>query len=140
MNDQNYNHILDTMREVLERTEETKDCVQKLDKKVDLHIQKTEMEFEQIRELDDKQNNLLEEHAKRSDRLEKDNALREEKLRLEYKEEDKKIHSDLDTRLQKIEKPRDWLKMTAKVIFWTASAAGAMYGAYEFFEFIKGIL
>lgn len=125
----NEEHIIETLKQVLEKTEETRGCVTKLDKKVDLHIQKTELELEHIRELDEKQNNLLDEHAKRSDQLEKDNALRERSIR-----------NDFENRFRKIEKPREWLRTTAKMIFWTASGAGALYGAYEFFSFIKPLL
>jgi DNA polymerase III gamma/tau subunit len=116
------NHeLLEVIKQVLERTEETKECVQRLDKKVDLHIQKTEIELSQIAELDNKQNALLEEHSKRSDRLERDNILREEGLRKEFED-----------RFQDIEKPREWIITTGKVLVWIASAAGALYGAYEF--------
>jgi DNA polymerase III gamma/tau subunit len=120
MHDDN-NNLMEVIKQVLERTEETKECVQRLDKKVDLHIQKTEIELSQIAELDARQNMILEEHAKRSDRLERDNILREEGLRKEF-----------DQRFEKIEKPREWIITTGKVFFWLASAAGALYGAYEF--------
>ena len=113
--------IIDTMKEVLEKTEETRGCIQKLDRKMDLHIQKTELELGHIGELDAKQNQLLEEHSARSDRLEKDNVLREATLKQEF-----------DDRFQKIEKPREWLKITGKLIIYVGSAAGAIYGVYEF--------
>lgn len=125
----NEHDIMEALQKVLDKTEETSDCVRKLDKKVDLHIQKTEIELEHIRELDEKQNQLLDEHSARSDRLEKDNQLREQSLR-----------QDFEGRFQEIEKPREWLKMTGKILFWTASSAGALYGAWEFFSFIKPFL
>ena len=121
--------IIETMKEVLEEARETRGCVQQLDKKMDLHIQKTELEFEHIRELDAKQNLLLEEHSTRSDRLEKDNKLREEAIRLEFGE-----------RFEDIEAPRKWLTTTLKVGFWVASGAGAIYGLYEFYEFVSALL
>ena len=122
----NEHDIMEALQKVLDKTEETSDCVRKLDKKVDLHIQKTELELEHIRELDQKQNQLLDEHAARSDRLEKDNALRERALNQKFEE-----------RFQNIEKPREWAKTTARVFFWIASSAGATYGLFEFFEWIK---
>ncbi len=121
--------IKDALQQVLDKTGKTQDTVQKLDKKIDLHIQKTELELEHIAELDEKQNQLLDDHAKRSDRLEKDNSLREISIR-----------SDFEHRFRKIEKPREWIRMTAKVLFWAASGAGAIYGAYEFFSWIGPII
>lgn len=114
------------LQKVLEKQEETQDCVQKLDKKVDLHIQKTEIELEHIRELDEKQNQLLDEHAKRSDRLERDNQLREAALKQQF-----------ETKFEEIERPRKWLLTTGKVIFWAASGAAALFGAYQFLDFAK---
>jgi hypothetical protein len=119
----NNTEMLEFIKQILEKTEETRECVQQLDKKVDLHIQKTELELAQIAKLDSQQNALLDDHAKRSDRLERDNQLREETLRREF-----------NVRFEAIEKPREWLKTTSKVFFWIGSAAGALYGAYEFIK------
>lgn len=129
MSDYSHDHIMEQLERVLEKQEETRGCVTKLDKKIDLHIQKTELELEHIRELDTKQNELLDDHAKRSDRLEKDNHLREMALR-----------TDFEQRFQTIEKPREWIKITGKVLFWAASFAGAVYGAHEFWAWIRGLI
>lgn len=126
----------ETRKQVLEKVEETQTSVNQLDKKMDLHIQKTGLELEQIRTLDEKQNQLLADHAARSDRLEKDNQLREQTLRIYIDDKHDELETSVTDRIQVIEKPRQWLIMTGKVFFWLASAAGALYGAWQFIESI----
>lgn len=118
------------LEKILDQAEDTRDCISKLDKKIDLHIQKTELEFQQIRKLDEHQNKILEEHSNRSLQLERDNNLREESLRKDMETAD----DELGDRLEKLEKPREWLKTTFRIFFWIASAAGAIYGLYQFMD------
>lgn len=121
MSEQDY--IKELLNKITAQCDETQDSIVKIDKKLDLHIQKTELEFKHIRELDENQNKLLEEHAIRSDRLEKDNLLREQQLKANFED-----------RFREIEKPREFIKTFAKMFLWMATAAGAIYGAWEFFN------
>ena len=82
--------------------------VSSMDKKMDLHIQKSEFEFDAI-----KSTNV------RSDRLEQDNILREQGMR-----KDMGTQSD---RIDSLEKPREWFKMTRKAIIWIGGIAAALF-------------
>jgi hypothetical protein len=126
----------ETRKQILEKVEETQLSVSQLDKKMDLHIQKTGLELEQIKVLDEKQNQLLADHAARSDRLEKDNQLREQALKIYIDEKHDTLETSFTDKIQVIEKPRQWLIMTSKIFFWCASAAGALYGVWQFIETI----
>lgn len=77
------NYLDEMMKKLLDQSEETQKTVISFDKKLDLHIQKTELQLEQIHKLDEKQNAILEEHHKRSDALARDNELRERSVREE---------------------------------------------------------
>lgn len=82
-----------------------------MDKKLDLHIQKTDYRFEKIEALDKQQNDILEKHHQRSDQLKKDNELRE---------------SALNIRIEALEAPRKWIDNTKSLLIWLASVAGAV--------------
>lgn len=62
-----------------------------LDKKVDLHIQKTEFGFKALQDLDAQQNSILQEHHDRSVQLKRDNELREEALKLEIEKVSRRV-------------------------------------------------
>jgi len=119
---------------MLDKLEKTHDVVTSLDKKVDLHVQRTEHEFNAIRELDARQNELLSEHAKRSDRLEKDNALREASLRHDFLGTTK----DLDKRITVLETPWKWILTTKKGLMWLAAVAGSIVGIIELIKMLSG--
>jgi len=65
----------------------------RIEKKVDSLSEKLYEELLEIRKLDVDQNSLLAEHSRRSTNLEKDNKLREEKLRAELLLLDRKINT-----------------------------------------------
>jgi hypothetical protein len=119
---------------MLEKLDKTHGIVTNLDKKLDLHVQRTEQEFEAIKVLDEHQNRLLEEHAKRSDRLEQDNKLREQALRLDMQNTIKPIES----RLSAIEAPWKWVLTTKKGLIWLATIAAAVAGIVELIKLISG--
>lgn len=83
-------------------------AVSKLDKKLDLHIQKMDFELNEIKELDAAQNKILAEHAARSNQLEKDNLLREQKLKAE---------------LEAIKAPFKFLAMVKQISVWLGAIA-----------------
>ena len=53
---------LDLLNKISDHVQETTRTMASLDKKLDLHIQKTEMELQRIKETDDMQNKLLDQH------------------------------------------------------------------------------
>jgi hypothetical protein len=119
---------------VLEKLDKTHGIVTNLDKKLDLHVQRTEQEFEAIKVLDEQQNALLDEHAKRSDRLEKDNVLREAQLKLEFGT----TVNGLDNRVSALEAPLKWFLTTKKGLMWVAGIATSLVALIELLKFITG--
>jgi ubiquinone biosynthesis protein UbiJ len=139
MSEQEY--LREMLNKLLSQSEETQRSVTSLDKKVDLHIQKTELQLDQIHKLDEQQNAILEEHHKRSDRLAYDNELREKALKKEIDKIDDRINdkaskSDigrLDARLEKIERPKEFQTHLLKFLAAIGTVAGAAYSIYQFF-------
>ena len=139
-------YIHDMMKKLLEQSEETQKTVISLDKKVDLHIQKTEIQLEQIHKLDEQQNDILEEHHKRSDGLAKDNILRERALKLELDKYNERTETKLDTKaskediadlkrkLEEVQKPHLMLQYFVKVLMYAGTVAGAIYGFYQVYS------
>lgn len=119
---------------MLDKLDKTHEVVTSLDKKLDLHVQRTEQEFEAIRVLDAHQNELLAEHSKRSDRLEEDNKLREAALRKEMSEN----VQTLDKRVSVLETPWKWILTTKKGIVWLAAVATAAAGIVELVKLLGG--
>ena len=111
--------ISDQMEKVADSVDSVKECMTKLDKKLDLHIQRMEYEIHGIKTLDKQQNQILEHHSARSDALQKDNALREVSLRNELA-----IQS---SRIEVLEQPRKWWQMTTKGLLWAGGIASALY-------------
>lgn len=119
---------------MLDKLDRTHEVVTVLDKKLDLHVQRTEQEFEAIKTLDEHQNQLLAEHAKRSDRLEMDNQLREQALRLEMQNSIK----PLDVRISTLETPWKWILTTKKGLVWLAAVAASIAGIIELIRMLSG--
>ncbi len=119
---------------MLDKMDKTHEVLTSLDKKVDLHVQRTEQEFDAIKELDMRQNELLAEHAKRSDRLEEDNRLREVSIRQDFMGTTK----DLDKRLSILETPWKWILTTKKGLMWLAAIAGSVAGIIELIKMVSG--
>lgn len=119
---------------MLDKLDKTHEIVTTLDKKLDLHALRTEQEFEEIRKLDNHQNALLAEHAKRSDRLEMDNKLREASLRQDFTITAKQ----LDSRISVLETPWKWILTTKKGIMWLAAVAASVVGIVELIKLLSG--
>lgn len=94
--------------DMMEAIKESTQCMQKLDKKLDLHIQKMTYELSNINELDQQQNALLDEHIKRTTLAEK--------------------------RLDTLEEPRKYIRTTAKIVMTIGAVAGAVYSIMRFFD------
>ena len=110
-----HREIYSLLNSVVEKIDKVGTDIYHLDKKVDLHIQKTEFEFKEIRKLDDEQNQLLAQHAQRSEEIKRDNELREAAIRKEYSQ-----------RLDDLEAPRKWWNTTTKVILTLGGIATAI--------------
>lgn len=136
-------YLNDMMKKLLDQSEETQKTVVSLDKKVDLHIQKTELQLAQIHKLDEQQNSILEEHHKRSDGLAKDNELRERSLRVELANFNERLESKIDAKASKdeirtlkdkideVQKPHIVVQNFIKTIIYLGTFAGAIYGIYQ---------
>jgi len=106
------------LNKLLDHAEETKDSISNLDKKLDLHIQKSEYELKQIHETDKRQNVILEEHVQGVTTL-------KEMHRLQKKE--------FSVRFEKLEAPRKWVKTTAKYLIGLGSIVGTAYAIVKLF-------
>lgn len=99
---------VDLLRKLLDQSEDVSKIIDRMDRKMDLHIQRTEYEFEKIKELDETQNRILDEHVAGVNTL---------KAMLEvYK-------SEANQRLDSLEQPR---KTLATLKTWIISAAAVV--------------
>ena len=106
---------LELLNDIKAKQEDTQESVVKLDKKVDLHIQKTEFELSAINRLDEHQNQLLDEHIAGVKTL--------KELYEQHEVEDER-------RFAAIEAPkptRIWLDVTLKGIGLLSTIAGFIY-------------
>lgn len=94
-----------------------------LDKKVDLHIQKTEYELKNIHEQDAVQNKLLDQH------IEGVNTLK--KMFERHDKEDRE-------RFAKLEEPRKFIKTVTRIVLWTGGIGTAVMGVLELLAKLKG--
>lgn len=136
-------YLNDMMKKLLEQSEETQKTVVSLDKKVDLHIQKTELQLAQIHKLDEQQNKILDEHHARSDGLKRDNELREQALRMELDKISDRLESKIDAKASKdeikglkdkideVQKPHLVVQNFIKTVVYLGTFAGAIYGIYQ---------
>lgn len=122
-NDEKHQAIVEMLKQISESQLEAKEAVYQLDKKVDLHIQKTEYELEKINRLDDIQNQLLDQHIAGVNTLKKWCDQHEEANRLSF---------------EKLEEPRKWIAMTTKIVLTTGAITTALLGLYELIKMLKG--
>lgn len=135
--------ILDGIKSLSNDQKDTKNCISMLDKKVSLHIQKTEYEFEKINALDQQQNEILDKHIEGVNTLKKMYSLQKEDFenrlqqQVEAYKKDLKAHHD---RLRSIEKPRETRRYLAKLLSKIGGgisvAAGAIYGVLKLFGIV----
>lgn len=111
------------MDEQREHRAETASSFSLLDKKVDLHIQKTEYELARINDQDEIQNKLLDQHIEGVNTLKKMFE----------------VHEQQDiARFQKIEEPRRAIKYVTKLTLWLGGLGTAAMGIVELISWIKG--
>lgn len=94
-----------------------------LDKKVDLHIQKTESDLKLIHEQDMVQNNLLDTHIAGVNTL---RSIHEEHVK------------ENNTRFSKLEEPRKFINTLRKLVIWLGGIGAAFTGIMEAISWFKG--
>jgi hypothetical protein len=102
---------------IADKSDETQKSIIGLDKKVDLHIQKTEYELKEINKLDQIQNQQLADHIEGVNTLKK-----------MYEAHEK---ADAD-RFADIEAPRKWFKFTVKFLMGMGALAGSIMAVIKF--------
>lgn len=112
--------MMDEQRDA--RTENMK-AFSDLDKKVDLHIQRTEYELKSIHEQDAIQNKLLDQHIEGVNTLKKIYDVHE---------------ASNNTRFAKLEEPRKFLKSATKAVLWLGGLGTAAMGIIEIISWFKG--
>lgn len=122
------------LSKIVENTEKTSQAVSTLAKKFELHVQKMDYELREVSRTNEIQNQILEEHHKRSDRLEEQNTLVKAQLRAEIFGEGmidpKKRETTIVGRIEKLEAPK-------RAIAWSFTIIMAILGLvstiYKFF-------
>lgn len=114
---------------------------EKTDKKLDLHIQKTEYELQAIRELDRIQNEQLEEHIQGVKQAHRRNDLLEKTLRAEiFGEGSPNPEKSLKGRVEALEAPRKWFKDSKKMLLGAGTVAAAIYGIVKLIQELSTLL
>lgn len=117
--------LLSRMREEqLEARAENTKLFADLDKKVDLHIQKTEYELKSIHAQDARQNELLDQHIAGVNTLK---AIHDEHVK------------ENNIRFSKIEEPRKIIKGITKLVVWLGGIGTAVVAILEMIRFLKGL-
>ena len=114
-----------------EHRSETARSFAELDKKVDLHVQKTEYELKRINDQDEIQNQLLYKH------IEGVNTLRV--MHESHVRENKEQFSQVDKEIDNLKAPRKWVRATTKVVLWLGGIGTALMGVLEIIKWLKGI-
>lgn len=119
---------LELLNIIKDKQDEGTKVVLELDKKLDLHIQKTEIELSSINKLDQEQNKLLENHIKRT-------ALLEKSLE-EHKFDNFKTFKDFSDKIVESSKPLEFLKLLSKLVLLIGGLSGSLYALYRILELI----
>jgi len=112
------------MEEQREHRSETSKSFSELDKKVDLHIQKTEYELKAINEQDEIQNRLLDQHIEGVNTLK---MIHEEHVK------------ENNLRFSQLEKPREFIKTATRAVLWLGGIGTALIGIVELVKILKGL-
>lgn len=127
--------ISQDLKESKGEQKQLRECFEKLDKKVDLHIQKTEFELKRIIEQDQIQNDILAFHSQRSTELKRENDLMEKRLRAEvFGEGSPAPEKSLRGRIEALEEPREWLRGGKRILLATGGLAAAVFGIIKAIE------
>lgn len=108
---------LELLTKISEQANSTQTAIADLDKKVDLHIQKTQFELTAINKLDEVQNDLLDKHIAGVDTLK------------QMFEAQKAVYN---AKFERIEAPRKMFKLAKDSLLWIAAIAGAVLGVIKY--------
>lgn len=131
--------VVEELRSISQVQKENYECFVSLDKKLDLHIQKTEYELKKINELDRQQNASLDQH------IEGVNTIKEMHVahRTETKQQIDLMAERLDVqkqetaaRLESLEKPYDLVRYAGKVLTWVGAISGSIYAILKLLEIL----
>jgi len=103
--------IIKLLRRISDSSDVMQENIVSLDKKVDLHIQRTEYELKRINELDEHQNRLLDQHIEGVNTLKKWCDQHEQANR---------------ERFEMLEEPAKWIKTTVKIAMALGGLATAI--------------
>ena len=127
--------LISLLKAISDKQDQAKEASSGLDKKLDLHIQKTDYRFEMLEKLDAEQNAILAEHSQRSTELQRDNDLREKRLRMEILGEGSPHpEKSLKGRVDKLEEPGKWATRTFKLLLAIGAASSALFAIMKFFK------
>jgi len=99
------------LRDLGKKMDKTQECVQAMDKKVDLGFQEVQHQFDATNKLDEQQNELLATHMRRTVALEKDVEIRDQAM---------------NKRVSRVEAPFKWFSGTYKILISLGAIAGAV--------------
>lgn len=105
------------LNKILEKSDETSERIVQLEKKMDLHVQKTEYEIKGIKELDAQQNESLREHIEGVRTLKKMHE-----AQTEY----------FDSRIEILERPKIVIAYIEKWVLRIGGIVAAIYGILKF--------
>lgn len=127
---------LSLLRDVLSGIQGTNKSIETLQGKFNLHEQAMQYELKGIKDTNEIQNKILEEHHKRSDALQKDNELREEALRNQLFGKDGEIPK-INSRLEKAEQPRKFVETVKGIFITSGTIAASILGLIKLLEVLK---
>ncbi len=126
--DKNGSIYLKLLEEIAKEQKETRKCVNALDKKVDHLDQKMSYELEKIHTQDKIQNKELADHASYSRALQAQNEIMKKDMDAKvFGIDSPNPEKSLQGRVERLEEPRKWLKMTKNILLAVGGIAGAFY-------------
>lgn len=134
---------IDILNKILAQSEElrvfvskAKESINELDKKLDLHIQKTEMQTALLDQADKEQEEMLQNYHQKFDnfnsKLSEIDELSSELV--EKHQEFEKSRDELLSKVENLEKPKRWIIATSKVLIGFGAIASAIYSIYELIQ------
>lgn len=127
--DEKFRIVLEELRKISRKQDTIDDRTAELDKKLDLHVQKTDFQFKRLSELDEQQNRLIDQHIEGVQTLKK------------IVEQNKE---SAEARIKELEKPTAFLQTAWGLLlklglFAGTVAALGVFGA-QIREFFRSIL
>lgn len=109
---------------------ETATSFSSLDKRLELHIQKTEYELSRINDQDEVQNKLLDQH------IEGVNTLKA--MHMTHIEENNKQFGQVDQEIEKLKEPKKVVTAVIKTVLLSGAVVTALFGILKLIALIRG--